>query len=76
MSYENFKEPIICFTIDLDWAKEPLIEKTLAIFKEYDIPVTPFITHHSKVIEAHYKDKPIQEGMHPNFWSDSTQGNN
>lgn len=76
MYSKNFKEPIICFTIDLDWAKEPMIEKTLAIFKEYNIPVTPFITHRSKAIEAHYKDKPVQVGLHPNFWSGSTQGKN
>lgn len=76
MYSENFKEPVFCFSIDLDWAKEPMIEKTLAIFKEYNVPVTPFITHRSEAIEAHYKKKPTWVGLHPNFWSDSTQGNN
>lgn len=73
MYSKNFKEPIICFTIDLDWAKEPMIAKTLEMFD--DVPVTPFITHKSKTIEKHYAGaKRKHVGLHPNFWIDSTQG--
>ena len=76
MCYKNRRQPIFCFTIDLDWANEIMIEETLNLFDKHEMPVTPFITHKSKVIEEHYEDKRSLVGLHPNFWKDSTQGNN
>lgn len=73
---KSWAMPIFCFTIDLDWAKEEQIEETLHLFEEREIPLTPFITHKSEVIEKHYANKREYVGWHPNFHNDSTQGKN
>ena len=70
-------KPAFCFTSDIDWAPESMIKETLNIFLEQEIPLTPFITHHSKTIAKHYKGSYAKYvGLHPNFLSDSTQGTN
>lgn len=76
MFSKNSREPLFCFTIDLDWASEAMIEETLNLFEKHEVPVTPFITHRSKIIEERYENKRRFVGLHPNFWNDSTQGKN
>jgi polysaccharide deactylase WbmS-like protein len=68
-------EPAYCFTCDLDWAPESMIEDTLQIFSEAGVPVTPFITHASRAIAALYNgDRAAEAGVHPNFRTGSTHG--
>jgi ubiquinone/menaquinone biosynthesis C-methylase UbiE len=70
-------EPAFCFTSDMDWAPESMIEETLNIFLENKVPLTPFVTHHSKTIKEYYKGSNTKYvGLHPNFLPDSTQGTN
>lgn len=69
------REPIFCFTSDLDWAPESMIEETLEIFKKYNVPLTPFITHRSEAIERCYEgEKAKYVGLHPNFLPNSSHG--
>lgn len=57
---------MIGFTVDIDWAGEKLIEDTLSIFHEYQVPCTVFCTHSSRVINS--VDRSLFEiGLHPNF---------
>lgn len=64
-----FNKRIVCFTLDIDWAQEAMIEKTLEIFKTAQVPVTIFLTHYSKAIEKRYNTnkKRLHVGLHPNF---------
>lgn len=72
-----FINPLFCFTSDLDWAPESMIEETLNIFLEYEIPLSPFITHNSKKIEEYYEGNNARHVcLHPNFAPNSTHGAN
>ena len=67
------KKSFFVFTSDIDWAPEWAIRKTLDIFKSFDIPLTPFITHESEVIKREYAnvEKSRYVGLHPNFLPNS-----
>jgi hypothetical protein len=68
-------EPVYCFTSDLDWAPESMIEHLLEIFAEAGVPLTPFVTHQSPAIgRAYAGDRAIDVGVHPNFRPGSTHG--
>lgn len=74
---ELSKKPVFCFTSDLDWASESMIEETLNIFIANKVPLTPFITHDSETIKKHYVGKSAKYvGLHPNYFANSTQGTN
>jgi len=65
----------ICLTIDVDWAPDFVIDWMYRRIKKADIPATWFATHKSDVLDEIVRD-PLQEvGLHPNFFPDSTQGN-
>jgi len=69
------QNPLFCFTSDLDWAPESMIEETIKIFSTRNTPLVPFITHPSESIKKHYEgEKAKHVGLHPNFLPDSTQG--
>lgn len=68
------QQPIVCLTMDVDWASEYAIEKAIKIFSDRDLPVTVFVTHKSAVIDAALHDRKIKCGIHPNFMPDSSQG--
>jgi hypothetical protein len=80
-SYDLLEEklqsvPIFCFTGDLDWASESMIQNMLDLFSEFELPLTIFITHDSDVIRRSYcGSKRGFIGLHPNFFAGSTQGN-
>jgi len=63
------KKEIVCFTLDIDWASEAMIEKTLEIFEVAQVPVTIFLTHPSRAVQKRYdNDKMCRYvGLHPNF---------
>lgn len=66
----------ICFTIDIDWASEYAIEKIISFFKVMEIPLTVFATHESCFLKNEIKRNGLEVGIHPNFISPSSQGNN
>lgn len=55
-----------CFTIDVDWAPEEVIEDTLDLFKMYNVPCTIFTTHKSEILDNCDRDL-FEIGLHPNF---------
>lgn len=72
---EECSEPLFCFTSDLDWAPESMTEEFIRFFNEENLPLTPFVTHHSETIKRNYrKDKLGYVGIHPNFAFDTTHG--
>lgn len=68
--------PIFCFTSDIDWAPEWAIRDLLTEFKKYEIPISPFITHKSKIIDEYYDNDLMcsKVGVHPNFLPLSSHG--
>ena len=54
-------------TIDLDWAEDFVISNTLEILEKYDVCVTWFITHKTKLLERIRKNTKFEIGIHPNF---------
>ena len=57
---------MICFTIDVDWASEEVIEDTLLLFENYNVCCTLFATHKSKVLDTCNRNL-FEIGLHPNF---------
>lgn len=54
-------------TFDIDWANDDVIDFTLDIINEYQLPATFFATHQSGSIQK-IAQNPIHEiGIHPNF---------
>lgn len=57
----------VFLTFDVDWAADTIIEYTLKILDDYDVPSTWFITHESPVLQHLRSDERIELGIHPNF---------
>ena len=68
------KQNIFSFTMDIDWAAEPVIEKAISFFIEQEIPLTIYCTHHSEIIARYCNHPLIHLGIHPNFIPGSSQG--
>ncbi len=63
-------------TFDIDWAPDCAIEWLVNILVEKRIKATWFVTHDSPAIREIFKNSDLFEvGVHPNFLSGSTQGN-
>lgn len=68
-------EPIFCITSDIDWASDDALKIFLNIIKNYNLPVTLFLTHSSLFILDIINNMDIDVGIHPNFLEGSSQGN-
>ena len=68
------EEPIFCFTSDIDWASEYVLELFFDDIKSWNVPFTLFLTHPSKVISDHFDDPNFEFGIHPNFLPGSSHG--
>lgn len=72
---EKCRDPLFCFTSDLDWVPESMIDEMVGFFNDENIPLTPFVTHASEIIKKNYQgDKSKYVGLHPNFVFDTTHG--
>jgi hypothetical protein len=67
-------KPVFCFTADIDWASETVLELFFNEVLSYKIFPTVFVTHHSKIIDELFIDKKIERGIHPNFLAGSSHG--
>lgn len=67
--------PVFCFTSDIDWASEDVMKEFFNIVNAFEIKPTLFVTHHSEVIKSNFESGKIERCIHPNFLSDSSQGN-
>ena len=65
------KAPIFV-TIDLDWASDEAVERTLSWFESEHVPVTVFVTHPSSPVLA--RMPALDVGLHPYFHAESSQG--
>ena len=67
-------EPIFSFTSDIDWASEPAISENQALFENFDVVPTYFITHPSEVLDNAVTRGAAMAGLHPNFLEGSSHG--
>ena len=69
----NQIEPILTF--DTDWAPDYAIDYVSQKLEKFKLKATWFVTHDSPAIQR-LKNNPLFElGIHPNFSTNSTQGN-
>jgi hypothetical protein len=68
-------KPVFCFTVDIDWASEKVLELFFDEILSYKIFPTVFVTHASKIIDKLFAEKKIERGIHPNFLKGSSHGN-
>ena len=45
MKYIWEEEPVVCFTSDIDWASEDMIQKTFELLDLKSLEITIFYTH-------------------------------
>ena len=69
-------EPVFCFTSDIDWASEDVMQEFFNLINPLEIKPTLFVTHESELIEKNFQDKTIDRGIHPNFLANSSHGDN
>lgn len=68
-------QPIYCITSDIDWANSYCINDFLKLVSEFDITPTLFATHDDPIIKQFSETNPNDVGIHPNFRTNSTHGN-
>ena len=71
-----FMEQQVLITLDIDWAPDFMINFVKDILIENNVKATWFITHNSNYVKELEKIDFFELGIHPNFSSNSTQGNN
>jgi hypothetical protein len=69
------QHPVFCFTSDVDWASEAVLEIFLSECNKKKLPLTMFVTHESKIITEYKEAGLIERGIHPNFLPNSSHGN-
>ena len=68
-------QPVFCFTSDIDWASEDVIEDYFRKLPLDLLKLTTFVTHDSQIIRENFEKGRISRGIHPNFLPGSSHGN-
>lgn len=68
------EQPVFCFTSDIDWASETVIEREFRQLPLDLLKLTVFVTHKSEVIDQAFLAGRIERGIHPNFLPGSSHG--
>ena len=61
-------------TFDCDWAPDFIINDTIKLLEDEKIKATFFITNNSPLIKKLGENNLFELGIHPNFFTNSTQG--
>lgn len=69
------EKPIFCFTSDVDWASEEVLQSSYEDLAGDDLRITYFNTHPSKFISRLTNNGLIRQLIHPNFLPNSSHGN-
>lgn len=64
----------VCFTFDLDWAPERMVDELRELLEEHDLPATVFCTHRSPAVERLLARESCEPGLHPNFLAGGDPG--
>lgn len=63
----SLEEDILYITIDIDWAPDFVIEHTIEILAENNVPSTWMVTHSTALLKEIISQKIFELGIHPNF---------
>lgn len=74
MHYLWNEEPVFCFTSDIDWASESIIEYSNNLLKLDKKKITYFNTHESNYLNSLKNKDSIDLLIHPNFLPKSSHG--
>jgi len=69
------EQPVFCFTSDIDWASEEIIQYSHNVVSGDDLKLTYFNTNASPFLNRLSANKKIKMLIHPNFLPDSSHGN-
>lgn len=69
-----FRCDAVCFTFDIDWAPEPMIDALRELLAAHDLPATIFCTHPSPATERLLALPRCETAVHPNFLSGRPPG--
>ncbi|HLB42257.1 MAG TPA: hypothetical protein VJN02_05300 [Gammaproteobacteria bacterium] len=72
--YSWDEEPVFCFTSDIDWASEDIIQYSHHTLSGNDLKLTYFNTHTSPFLNELDQSEQIRMLIHPNFLPDSSHG--
>ena len=72
--HEWDERPVFCFTSDIDWASEAVLEAFFRLLPPEELKLTVFVTHPSDVIEGAFQAGRLWRGIHPNFLPGSSHG--
>jgi len=65
----NYAPDSLCFTVDVEWAHQVVLDDLVALFDAAGITATFFVTHSGVNVPGH------ERGLHPNFrWNGDTGG--
>ena len=56
----------ICVTLDVDWARDEIVQTVLEMLQEAGVKATFFATHRSELLMG-LEDERYEVGLHPNF---------
>ena len=70
------ERPVFCFTSDIDWASEAVIDDYFRRLPLDMLKLTVFVTHDSAIIQREFEAGRLQRGIHPNFLPGSSHGDN
>jgi peptidoglycan/xylan/chitin deacetylase (PgdA/CDA1 family) len=57
----------IYLTLDVDWANDRVLEWTLDLLEEHQVPATIFVTHDTPLLKRLRAGAGFEIGLHPNF---------
>jgi hypothetical protein len=74
MSFSWSEDPVFCFTSDVDWASEEVLNYSHKALSGESLGITYFNTHPSNFINSLSKSGEIRQLIHPNFLPNSSHG--
>ncbi len=75
MTFSWTKDPIFCFTSDVDWASEEVLNTSHSVLSGKSLRITYFNTHPSAFLDSLSKTGEVRQLIHPNFLPNSSHGN-
>jgi hypothetical protein len=75
LKYSWEEGPVFCFTGDIDWASEDVIQFSYDCLPSDQLKLTIFNTHPSLMLSELERKGKIKLLIHPNFLPDSSHGN-
>ena len=75
MTYTWEEGPVFCFTADIDWASEEVIQYSHQTMSADDLKLTYFNTNPSPYLTSLSQSSRVRLLIHPNFLPESSHGN-